>query len=106
MVSPAGPALNIPGIVVETATQRQLPAMFNGRFWVEQGGLAGYGPDFYESGRLAARLIFKILQGEKPENIPVEVNSRIDLVINLKVARILKLELGPAVLQRATRLIE
>jgi putative tryptophan/tyrosine transport system substrate-binding protein len=106
LVSPAGPALNIPGIVLETATQRQLPAMFNGRFWVERGGLAGYGPDFYESGRLAARLIVKILKGEKPENIPVEINSRIDLVINLKVARSLKLELGPAVLQRATLLIE
>jgi putative ABC transport system substrate-binding protein len=107
LATPSGAALNIPGAVLEAATRQQLPAMFNGGgFWVEQGGLVGYGPDFYESGRLAARLVSKILQGEKPENIPVEINSRIDLVINLKVARALKLEPGPAVLQRATRLIE
>jgi putative tryptophan/tyrosine transport system substrate-binding protein len=106
LVSPTGPALNIPGVVLEIATRHQLPAMFIDGFWVEQGGLVSYGPDFYESGRLAARLVFKILQGEKPENIPVEINSRIDLVINLKVARALKLEPGPAGLQRANRLIE
>ncbi len=106
LTSPGGPALNIPGVVIEVATRNQLPAMFIGGFWVEQGGFAGYGPDFYESGRLAARLVLKILQGEKPENIPVEINSRIELVINLKVARALKLEPGPAVLQRANRLIQ
>jgi putative ABC transport system substrate-binding protein len=107
LATPSGAALNIPGAVLEAATRQQLPAMFNGGgFWVEQGGLVGYGPDFYESGRLAARLVVKILKGEKPENIPVEINSRIDLVINLKVARALRLEPGPAALQRATRLIE
>jgi ABC-type uncharacterized transport system substrate-binding protein len=106
LTSPGGPALNIPGAVIEMAPRHQLPAMFIGGFWAEQGGLASYGPDFYESGRLAARLVFKILKGEKPGNIPVEINSRIDLVINLKVARTLKLEPGPAVLERANRLIE
>jgi putative ABC transport system substrate-binding protein len=106
VVSPSGMALNIPGVVLEAASRKQVPTMFNAAFWVERGALAGYGPDFYESGRQAARLVVKILKGEKPEGIPVETNSRIELVINLKVAKALKLELGQAVLQRAHRLIE
>lgn len=103
---PSGVALNIPGAVLDASSRQQIPTMFSGTFWVERGGLASYGPDYYESGRLAARLVVKILKGEKPESIPVETNSRIELAINLKVARALKLELGQALLQRADRLIE
>ena len=73
---------------------------------VELGGLASYGPDFYESGRQAARLVAKIIKGEKPGQIPVETNSKIELVINLKVAKVLGLKIGPAALQRADRVIE
>ena len=106
VASPSGMALNIPGAVLETASRQQVPTMFNAAFWVERGALAGYGPDFYESGRQAARLVVKILKGEKPEAIPVETNSRIEFVINVKVAKALKLELGLALLRRADRLIE
>ena len=106
MAAPSGLALNIPGAVLDAATRQQVPTMFNGAFWVERGALAGYGPDFYESGRQAARLVSKILNGESPANIPVETHSRIELAINLKVARTLKLQPGPALLQRADRLIE
>jgi putative ABC transport system substrate-binding protein len=106
VTSPSGIALNIPGVILETALRQRLPTMFNAGFWVEQGALAGYGPDFYESGRQAARLVFKILKGEKPENIPVEATSRIEFVINLTVAKALKLEVGQALLQRADRLLE
>lgn len=103
---PSGMALNIPGAVLDATSRQQIPTMFGGTFWVERGGLIGYGPDYYESGRQAARLVFKILKGEKPESIPVETNSRIELAINLKVAKALKLELGQGLLQRADRLIE
>ena len=106
LASPSGMSLNIPGAVLDAASRQQLPTMFNAAFWVERGALAGYGPDFYESGRQAARLVLKILNGEKPENIPVETNSRIEFVINLKVAKALKLQVGQAILQRADRLIE
>ena len=106
MAAPSGMALNIPGAVLDAATRQQIPMMFNGTFWVERGALAGYGPDFYESGRQAARLVSKILNGESPANIPVETHSRIEFAINLKVARLLKLQPGPALLQRADRLIE
>ena len=107
IVFPAsGLALNIPGAVLDATSRRQIPTMFGGTFWVERGGLVGYGPDYYESGRQAARLVVKILKGEKPESIPVETNSRIELAINMKVAKALKLEPGQALLQRADRLIE
>ena len=106
MAAPTGVALNIPGAVLDAATRQQIPAMFNAGFWVERGALAGYGPDFYDSGRQAARLVAKILNGESPATIPVETHSRIEFVINLKVARLLKLQPGPALLQRADRLIE
>jgi putative tryptophan/tyrosine transport system substrate-binding protein len=71
IVAPAsGLALNIPGAVLDATARRQMPTMFGGSFWVERGGLVGYGPDYYESGRQAARIVFKILKGEKPESIP------------------------------------
>jgi putative ABC transport system substrate-binding protein len=101
-----GLALNIAGVMLDAAQRQQVPTMFNGTFWVERGGLAGYGPDFYESGRQAARLVFKILKGEKPADIPVETNGRIELAINLKAARALDLQVGQALLQRADRIIQ
>ena len=104
IASPAGPSLNIPGEVMAAA--QRLPTMFIGGYWVDRGGLASYGVDFYDSGRQAARLVAKILRGDKPENIPVETNSRIELVINLKVARALGLQPGPTLLQRADRLVQ
>ena len=72
-----------------------------------RAGLCGrLGPDFYDSGRQAARLVFKILKGEKPANIPVETSVRIELAINLKAAKALKVQVGQALLQRADRIIE
>ena len=98
-------SLNIPGLILEATTQHGLPAMFDAAFWVEQGGLASYGQDFYETGRQAARLVDKILQGTKPAGIPVEVNAQIEFVINLKTANALGVTITPAVLSQANRLI-
>ena len=106
IVAPPALSLNIPGFVLDATSQRAIPTMFNGAFFVERGGLASYGPDFYESGRQAARLVDKIVKGEDPGRIPVEANPRIELTINMKVARVLKLTIAPAVSQRANRLIE
>ena len=74
-------------------------------FWVERGALASYGPDFHESGRQAARLVDKILKGANPAEIPVEVNTKIEFAINLKVAKALGLTIAPEVLYRADRII-
>jgi putative ABC transport system substrate-binding protein len=79
--------------------------MFEAAFWVERGGLASYGPDLYASGQMAARLVDKIRKGMAPAEIPMEVNPKIELVINLKVAKVLGLTIAPEVLYQADRLI-
>jgi putative ABC transport system substrate-binding protein len=98
-------SLNIPGLILEATVQHRLPAMFDAAFWVEQGGLASYGPDFYETGRQAARHVDKILKGAPPAGIPVEVNTQIEFVINLKTAEALGVIIAPEVLAQAHRLI-
>jgi putative ABC transport system substrate-binding protein len=106
IVTGATLALNIPGFALDATLQRAIPTMFNGSFYVERGGLASYGTDFYESGRQAARIVDKILKGEDPGRIPVEANPKIELVINVKTAKALKLAIPASILQRANRLIE
>jgi putative ABC transport system substrate-binding protein len=98
-------AWNLLGVITETASQRGIPTMFADTFMVERGGLASYGPDSYRTGRQAARLVDKILKGGKPAAIPVEMNSDIELTINLKAAKALGLTIPPAALYRAERLI-
>jgi putative tryptophan/tyrosine transport system substrate-binding protein len=105
ILAPQVLSLNIPGFVLEATAQRVIPTMFAGAFWVEQGGLASYGPDFYESGRQAARLVDKILKGANPTEIPVEVNPKIELAINLQVAKTLGVTIAPEVLYQADRLV-
>jgi putative tryptophan/tyrosine transport system substrate-binding protein len=79
--------------------------MVEGAFWVERGALVSYGADFYTSGRQAAHLVDKILKGADPGEIPVEVNPKIELAINLQVAKALGLTIGPEVLYPADRLV-
>jgi putative ABC transport system substrate-binding protein len=105
LLKPRSLALNIPGFVLEAATQRAIPVMADGAFWVEKGALASYGPDFYDSGRQAARLVDKILKGTPPAELPVEVNAKIEFIINLKTAHALGLTIAPEVLFQANRLL-
>ncbi len=106
IIAPSNLSLNIPGVVLDATSRRVIPAMFNTAFFVERGGLISYGPDSYESGRQAARLLDKILRGEDPGRIPVEANPKFELAINVKTAKALKLAIPSSVLQRANRLIE
>jgi putative ABC transport system substrate-binding protein len=105
IVVPRSLSFNIPGFAVEATSRQRIPTMFFGPWYVEQGGLASYGPDFYESGRQAARLMDKILKGTNPREIPVEVNNNIEFVVNVKVATTLGIKIAPEVLYRATRVI-
>ena len=98
-------ALNIPSLILEATAQQGIPAIFVGSFWAERGGLASYGPDFHETGKQAARLVHKILKGTNPAEIPVEVNSKIEFVINLKTAKALGLTIPPSILFQATKVI-
>jgi putative tryptophan/tyrosine transport system substrate-binding protein len=105
IVAPRCCALNIPGFVLEATTQRGIPTMFEAAFWVERGALASYGSDLYASGRMAARLVDKIIKGAKPAELPVEVNPKLEFTVNLKVAQALGLMIAPEVLYRADRLV-
>jgi putative ABC transport system substrate-binding protein len=106
ILSPFSLSLNIPGLILDAAAQQGIPTMFSSTFWPEQqGALASYAPNTYETGKQAARLVDKILKGANPANIPVEVNSKIEFVINLKTAKALGLTITPEVLYQADRLI-
>jgi putative tryptophan/tyrosine transport system substrate-binding protein len=105
IVVPRSLSFNIPGLALEATSRQRIPTMFFGPWHVEQGGLASYGPDFYQSGRQAARLVDKILKGTDPGEIPVEVNNNIEFVVNLKAATALGIKIVPKVLYRANRVI-
>jgi putative ABC transport system substrate-binding protein len=105
ILAPSSITLNIPGFILEAGRQQHLPTLFDSVFYVEHGGLASYGPDFYATGRQAARLVDKILKGANPAEIPVEVNAKIEFAINLKTAKALGLTIAAEVLFQADRLI-
>jgi putative ABC transport system substrate-binding protein len=73
---------------------------------VEAGGLISYGANLQEQFRRAADLVDKILRGAKPADIPVEQPTKFDLVINLKTAKTLGIEVAPTLLARANEVIE
>ena len=105
ILSPRPMTSNIPDYVREAGSQSSVPTMFAATFFAENGGLASYTPNTYESGRMAARLVDKILKGESPGEIPVEANNKIELVINLKVAKALAINITPGALYKANRVI-
>ena len=105
IVVPRSLSFNIPGLAVEATAQKRIPTMFFGPWYVDQGGIVSYGPDFYKSGRQAARLVDKILKGTPPGEIPVEVNNDIEFVVNLRAATALGIRIAPEALYRATRVI-
>jgi putative ABC transport system substrate-binding protein len=93
-------------LIVERAAVHHLPTMYETRDFVELGGMASYGTNFSELFRLAAGYIVKILNGSKAGELPIEQASKFELVINLKTARELGLDVPPALLGRADEVIE
>ena len=95
------------GRVVELAAKHKLPAVYSDRFNVIiDGGLISYGPDRIDQFRRAAAYVDRILKGEKPADLPVQAPTKFDLVINLKTAKTLGLDVPAAVLARADEVIE
>jgi putative ABC transport system substrate-binding protein len=92
--------------LAELALKHRLPGMFGSRENVEAGGLMSYGADYNDLHRRAALYIDKILKGAKPADLPVEQASKYELVINLKTAKALGLEIPPTLLGRADEVIE
>ena len=105
MLAPHAMDLNIPGFVLEATSKQGIPSMFDGAFYLKDGGLASDGPSEFASGRQAARLVDKIIKGVNPGEIPVEVDNYFEFTINLKVAEALGITIPPVMLYRADRII-
>jgi ABC-type uncharacterized transport system substrate-binding protein len=91
---------------VQFAATRRLPAMYFFSDFVRLGGLMAYGPSLADSFRLAAGYVDKILKGAKPADLPVELSTKFELVINLKTAKALGLTIPQSLLLRADQVIE
>ena len=94
-----------PQLVIDTARAKRLPTMFQEQSFVAKGALASYGVSYHEVGRLSAKYVQRILTGVKPQDLPVEGVDKIDLVINLKTAKLIGLTVPPNVLVRAQKVI-
>jgi len=93
-------------IIITTAARHKLPAVYVSRYTVVDGGLVSYGPDFVDQYRQAASYVDRILKGEKPAELPVQVPTKYNLIVNLKTAKALGLDVPPALLARADEVIE
>ena len=92
--------------ILDFANRNKIPAMFEDSSYVEAGGLMSYGPDYEEVFRTAAVFVSKILKGAKPADLPIEQPTKFQLIINLKTAKTLAIEIPPTLLAMADRVIE
>ena len=93
-------------LIVSLAARHRLPAVYFQRFFVAGGGLVSYGPDIVDQYRRAAGYVDRILKGEKPADLPVQAPTKYELVVNLKAAKALGLDVPPLLQQRADEVIE
>jgi putative ABC transport system substrate-binding protein len=106
IVTPGGPAARHRDLIVALAARHNLPAVYFERSFVDVGGLVSYGADYLDQFRRTAGYVDRILKGEKPANLPVQAPTKYELVINLKTAKTLGLDVPASVLARADEVIE
>jgi putative ABC transport system substrate-binding protein len=97
--------LNIPGFVLEATRRQRIPSMFHAAFFLKDGGFASYGPSFLASGRQSARQVDKIIKGEDPGTIPVEVDEDFEFAVNLRAARAMGITIPREVLYQADHVL-
>jgi putative ABC transport system substrate-binding protein len=96
---------NHPRPLAALAARHKLPAVYPFRYFARAGGLISYGPDQLDEYHRAAAYVDRILKGEKPADLPVQAPTRYELVINLKTAKALGLDVSPTLLARAAVLL-
>ena len=95
-----------PNRVPELAAQAGLPSIYLASSFAQAGGLISYGPDYPALARRGAHYVDRILKGAKPADLPIEQPTKFLLVINLKTAKSLGIEIPPSLLARADEVIE
>jgi ABC-type uncharacterized transport system substrate-binding protein len=93
-------------LIIALAARHRLPAIYYARYYVTGGGLISYGPDFLDQCRRAAGYIDRILKGAKPADLPVQAPTKYELVINLKTAKALGINVPPTLLATADEIID
>jgi putative tryptophan/tyrosine transport system substrate-binding protein len=93
-------------LIIALAASHRLPAVYASRFFAMDGGLLSFGPNLLDNYRRAAGYVDRILRGEKPADMPVQAPTKYELVINLKTAKALGIEVPPTLFARADEVIE